>query len=168
MSYGSLYEFWMFQFTAIALGAWSSTFVHELGHALAFWACRVRVRSIETGVGPSFTLRICGVRWVFGLNPLAGFCKPGAVRKNAKWDYKRSIFVSAAGPVLEGLVGLLIIVGGAMFCSIETNLLLWSGAMFYILGAIVNLIPMGENDGASIRDNLRELMQTKQSKEVAV
>lgn len=62
-----------------AAAGWLAGAVHELGHALAALACRMRVREVRIGLGPSVTVPLVTpwgrVPLRLGPFPVAGWCR---------------------------------------------------------------------------------------------
>lgn len=134
----------LFAFTAV-LNAFL-VLLHEMGHALAAWSVGRRVHLICVGWLGFAPAR----RKLFQIKKSQNAEYAGFVQTSPVWpDFNRakSIWVSFAGPFATGGLGLLILLfsGRAGHYELPTYLLGW----FFVMDAVVNLIPMKWSRGSA-------------------
>jgi hypothetical protein len=136
---------------ALALNI-AQIFLHEMGHAVAAWSVKRRVHLICVGI----------VGYAPDIGKFMRVKKPdnaeyaGFVQASPIWpDFsaRKSIWISAGGPLATGGLGLLIF-AGAVLSGAATLPVLFLAA-YFMLDAVVNLIPLrwyrgGGSDGLHI------------------
>jgi hypothetical protein len=132
-------------------------FIHEMGHAVAAWSVGRRVHLICVGI----------LGYAPDIGKFMHVKKPanaeyaGFVQASPVWpdlDNRKSIWISAGGPLATGGLGLLILAGAGLSGTFSVPLLLLAG--FFIMDALVNLIPLqwtrgGGSDGLHILEYVR-------------
>ena len=114
-------------------------FLHEMGHALAAWSVKRRVHLICVGVVGYAP----GIGKFMRINKRDNAEYAGFVQASPVWpdlSAAKSIWVSAGGPLATGGFGLLILAGALSDGTISLPVSFLAG--FFILDAIVNLIPL--------------------------
>lgn len=140
-------------------------FIHEFGHAVMAKLLGWRVTRIVIGMGKVLTkLRVFNAPMEIRMIPLEGFVQ--IAPKNLKLARFKHALIFFAGPGVELLVFFLIVAflgGYDQFFTITNDyfrIALQSFAFAALVGAVVNLIPMGiiTKDGSTPNDGMGILL----------
>lgn len=140
-------------------------FIHEFGHAIMAKALNWRVQRIVLGVGKLFhKSRMMGAPMEIRSIPLEGFVQ--IAPKNLQYVRYKHALIYFAGPGIELLVFFSVVfyLGGfAEFFHIDddiSRITLQSFAFAALVGAVINLIPLGiiTRDGSTPNDGMGILL----------
>ncbi|PID46024.1 MAG: hypothetical protein CSB47_05780 [Proteobacteria bacterium] len=144
-------------------------FLHEFGHALMARACGWEVKRTVIGFGSIFhTTTLFGAPMEIRMIPLEGFVSIAPL--NMHWVRIKHALIYFAGPGIELLVFLLImlLLGTDQIFSLHDHygqIALQSLAFAALVGAVINLIPLGirTEQGTSPNDGLGILLSLTSS-----
>ena len=112
-----------------------SIFFHELGHALAAFAVRTRVRRFAVGEGEVlWRARICGVETLLGLVPFSGMVEVDW----ARCSRLQAILIILAGPAANAVLAY---VAFRLLWSTELDVFLFMLIVSEIFTICINLSP---------------------------
>lgn len=140
-------------------------FIHEFGHALMAKLMGWRIQRIVIGVGKTLTLiRFMNAPMEIRSIPLEGFVQI-APKELTLARFKHAL-IYFAGPGIELLIFLLVLIymgGFDQFFSINNDylrIILQSFAFAALVGAVINLIPLGiiTQDGSTPNDGMGILL----------
>lgn len=140
-------------------------FIHEFGHAITAKVLGWRVRRIVIGFGKVlFNTHLLGAPMEIRSIPLEGFVQ--IAPKNLKLARIKHALIYFAGPGIELLIFIIVVfaLGGLEQFFIITNdygrIALQSFAFSALIGAVLNLIPLGiiTKDGSAPNDGMGILM----------
>ncbi len=113
-----------------------SIFGHELGHALAVWLGKAKVKRIQVGIGPRlFRVGVFQLRLV----PLGGFVESEGISSRF-----HGVVVAIAGVLAQAVVGGFVLLSGIA----KLDPVFWGWFLVVAVLSFLMLFPIGNSDGA--------------------